>query len=119
MGDYNVEVTESSMQEFRESYFLENMVKKPTWFKNHAQPTCVDLIIRNKPGMFQNAKTYEAGLSDFHKLVVNTMKLTHKKKPPLIIKYRDIKFKSILKIPYIKNLPIIPSQIIMVFKKYF
>ena len=36
MGDYNVEVTESSMQEFRESYFLENMVKKPTWFKNHA-----------------------------------------------------------------------------------
>ena len=28
----------------------------------------------NKPGMFQNAKTYEISLSDFHKLVVSTMK---------------------------------------------
>ena len=27
-------------------------------------------IITNKPGMFQNAKTYETGLSDFHKLLV-------------------------------------------------
>ena len=89
MGDYNVEVTESSMQEFRESYFLENMVKKTTWFKNHAQPTCINLIIRNKPGMFQNGKTYETGLSDFHELVVSKMKLTDKKRRPLIIKYRD------------------------------
>ena len=48
------------------------MVKKPTCFKNPAKPTCIDLIITNKPGMFQNAKTYETVLSDFHKLVVST-----------------------------------------------
>ena len=59
--------------------------------------------------MFQNAKTYEIGLSDFHELVASKMKLTDKKRPPLIIKYRDYQFKSILKIPYIKNLPIIPN----------
>ena len=52
------------------------MVKRPTCFKNPAKPTCIDLIITNKPGMFQNAKTYEKGLSDFHKLVVCTMKLS-------------------------------------------
>ena len=79
------------MQEFCESYFLENMVKKPTCFKNPAKPTCIDLIITNKPGMFQNAKTYETGLSDFHKLVVSTMKLSYKKRPPRMIKYRDYK----------------------------
>ena len=61
MGDYNAEITNASMQEFCESYFLENMVKKPTCFKNPAKPTCIDLIIRNKTGMFQNAKTYETG----------------------------------------------------------
>ena len=36
MGDYNAEVTETSMQEFCESYFSENMVKKTTCFKNPA-----------------------------------------------------------------------------------
>ena len=76
MGDYNAEITNASMQEFCESYFLENMVEKPTCFKNPAKPTCIDLIITNKPGMFHNAKTYEIGLSDFHELVARTMKLT-------------------------------------------
>ena len=66
------------------------MVKKPTCFKNPAKPTCIDLIITNKPGMFQNAKTYETGLSDFHKLVVSTMKLSYKNRPRMI-KYRDYK----------------------------
>ena len=91
MGDCNAEITNASMQEFCESYFLENMVKKPACFKNPAKPTCIDLIITNKPRMFQIAKTYETGLSDFHKLVVSTMKLSYKKRPPHMIKYRDYK----------------------------
>ena len=88
---HNAEVTEASMQELCESYFLENLVKKPTCFKNPAKPTCIDLIITNKHGMFQNAKPYETGLSDFHKLVVSIMKLSYKKSPPRMIKYRDYK----------------------------
>ena len=33
-------------------------------------PTCIDLIITNKPRIFVwKAKTYETSLSDFHKLV--------------------------------------------------
>ena len=50
MGDYNAEFTEANMQEFYESYFLENMMKKPACFKNPAKPTCIDRIITNKPG---------------------------------------------------------------------
>ena len=34
MGDHDAEVTETNMQEFCELYFLENMVEKPTCFKN-------------------------------------------------------------------------------------
>ena len=60
MGDYNSEVTEASMQEFCESYFLENMVKKPTCFQNPAKPPCIDLIITNKLGMLKHMKqTYQ------------------------------------------------------------
>ena len=75
IGDYNAEVTETNMQEFCESYFLENMVKKLTCFENPAKPTCIYLIITNKPGMFQNAKTYETG---FHELVESIMNLSYK-----------------------------------------
>ena len=67
------------MLEFCESYFLENMAKKPTCFKNPAKVACIDLIITSKPGMFQNAKTYASCLSDFHKLVVSVVKLSSKK----------------------------------------
>ena len=38
------------------NHMLENMAKKSTCFKNSAKPTFVDLIITNKPGMFQNAQ---------------------------------------------------------------
>ena len=68
---------------------FENMVKKPTCFQNSAKPTCTDLTLTNKPGMFQNAKTYETGLSYFHKLVVGIIKLSNKRRSLRMIKYRD------------------------------
>ena len=67
------------------------MVKKLTCFNNTAKPTCIDLIITNKPGMFQNAKTCKTGLSDFHKSVVSTMKRSYKKRLPRMIKCRHYK----------------------------
>ena len=47
MRGYKTEVTETSMQGICESYFSENMVKKPTCFKNPSKPTCIDLITTN------------------------------------------------------------------------
>ena len=81
------------MQAFCESYFLENMVKKQTskCFKNPAKPTCIDLIITNKPGIFRNAQIFETSLSDFHKLVVSITKFSYKKRPLRMVKYRDHK----------------------------
>ena len=87
----NAEITETSMKQLCESYFLENMVKKPTCFKNPARSTRIDLIITNKLGIFRNVKTYETGLSDFHKLVVSIMKLSYKKRPPRMITIGTIK----------------------------
>ena len=66
------------------------MVKKPTCFKNPPKPTYIDLRITNKPGMFRKVKTFETGLTYFHKLV-SIMKLSYKKRPPRMIKYREYK----------------------------
>ena len=91
MGDYNAEILETNMHRFSKSYFLENMVKKTTCFKNPAKPTCIDLVITYKTGMFWNTKTYETGSSDLHKFSVSIMKLSYKKIPPRMIKCRDYK----------------------------
>ena len=40
--------------------------------------------------MFRNARTFETGLTYFHKLV-SIMKLSYKKRPPRMIKYREYK----------------------------
>ena len=66
------------------------MVKKPACFKNPAKPTYIDLRITNRPGMFRNAKTFKTGLTYFHKLV-SIMKLSYKKRPPHMLKYRGYK----------------------------
>ena len=81
------------MQEFCESSFLENMVKNPTRFKNPAKPTCIDLIITNKPGMF-------------HELVIKWNLVT--KKPHHA--WSSIgTIKAGTKMPWIKTLQIIPN----------
>ena len=41
--------------------------------------------------MFRNAKTYKTGLSDFYKIVVSIMRLSYKKRPQWMIKYRGYK----------------------------
>ena len=59
MWDYNAKITETSTQEVCKSHFLENMMKKTTCFKDPAKSACMDLLITNNPGIFQNGKTYE------------------------------------------------------------
>ena len=84
-------LSSTTIEEFCESYFLENMVKKPICFKNLAKLSCIDLIITNKPGMLCNAKAYETDLPDCNKLIVSIMKLSSKKRPQRMIKYRVYK----------------------------
>ena len=43
------------------------MINKPTCYKNPDKPTCIDLILTNCPGSFQNFCVIETGFSDFYK----------------------------------------------------
>ena len=88
MGDFNVEPNDANMIDFCQIYGCKNIVKDKTCFKN---PTCIDLIITNRPKSFQESQVIETGLSDFHKMSLTVMKVFYNKQKPKIIQYSKYK----------------------------
>ena len=91
LGDFNSEITESSMSDFIELFNLDNLIKEPTCYKNLENPSCIDLILTNRKKCFQSTKVVETGLSDFHKMTLTVLKTTFRKNPPKVISYRNYK----------------------------
>ena len=91
LGDFNSETSEPEMTDFCEIYNLENLVKKPTCFKNPLNPSCIDLILTNKTRSFQDTIVVETGISDFHQMTLTTLKTFYTKQTPKQITYRNYK----------------------------
>ena len=91
LGDFNVCVEDSSMSEFCDMYNLKSLIREPTCYKNSENPSCIDLILTNRPCSFQNSYVFETGLSDFHMMTVTVMKMHFQKLQPRVINYRDCK----------------------------
>ena len=91
LGDFNAEMTDSSLKEFCNLYSLKNLIKKPTCFKNPDNLKVIDLLLTNRPRSFCNSDTLETGLSDFHKLTLTVLKTYFKKQAPKMINYRNYK----------------------------
>lgn len=53
IGDFNGEPTDTVLSDFCETYNLKNKVKDKTCFENSKRPSCIDLIVTNKPKRFQ------------------------------------------------------------------
>ena len=88
-----VAVVVDSMQELCDVYNIKSLVKAPTYYKNPDNPSCIDLILTNKPCSFQNTTVFESGLSDFHKFTVTIMKSYYfAKQVPKVICYRNYKY---------------------------
>ena len=47
IGDFNAEMTNNYLEEFRASYNLKNLIKQQTCFKNPDNPTLIDHILTN------------------------------------------------------------------------
>ena len=92
MGDLNTTDADEKLVEFLEDRELSNLVHFPTCFMSETNPSTIDLIITNKPKSFQNTIGVSTGISDFHKMVLTSMKTTFPKAVPKEIIYRDIKF---------------------------
>ena len=59
MDDFNVEPNDATMKNFCQIYGCKNIVKDKTCFKNPINPTCIDLIITNRPKSFQESEVIE------------------------------------------------------------
>ena len=91
LGDFNSEPSEQPLTDFCHIYNCQNIIREKTCFKNPQNPSCIDLIITNRPKCFQGSMVIETGLSDFHKMSLTVMKVFYKKQPPNIVRYRSYK----------------------------
>ena len=108
IGDLNAEPTEAAVSDFCEIYNLKHLIKDKTCFKNPTKPTCIDLIVTNRPKCFQDTVVFETGLSDFHKMSVTVMKMYYAKQKPYLVHYR--KFKNFCNDSFIKDTELLLSK---------
>ena len=87
--DLNAKINLECMKFFCETYDLSSLIKVPTCYKNPEKPSCIDLILTNRPKSFQNSSAVETGLSDFHKMTLTVMKTTFEKLKPRVCYFRN------------------------------
>ena len=90
-GDLNCQEAEPILSEFLNMFNTKNIVKEETWFKSIENPGCIDLFLTYKPNLFFNTSTFNAGLSDYHKMVVTVLRKTLQWAQPKVVSYRDYK----------------------------
>ena len=83
-------MSEDAMQIFCNTHNLKNLIIENTCFKNIEKPTCIDLILTNRPSCFQNTAVLDIGISDYHKLTTTTMKANFNKQN--FMNYRNYKY---------------------------
>ena len=79
MGNFNIDMNKpdspacAQLNDFCDIFDLANMINEKTCFsKNYS--SSIDLILSNKPSIFQLSHATETGLSDCHKLITTCMK---------------------------------------------
>ena len=69
-----MKANDSAVSVFSDTYDLKSLIKESTCYKNPNKPSCIDLVLTNKPRSFQHSCVIETGLSDFQKMTVTVMK---------------------------------------------
>ena len=83
-GDFNSDLKESAMIGFCQSYTMENLISNFTYHKNPNKPTCIELMLTNKPRFFKNSSVLKTGLSDFLKMTFAVMRAYFVKQTPKV-----------------------------------
>ena len=88
IGDFNLFVDNSNLEAFMQAYDFSSLIKKPTCYQPNT-PSCIDLILSNRKSLFKLSNTFEADLSDHHKLVSPILKSGGFKGAPIEKIYRS------------------------------
>ena len=62
-------MSDKPMEDFCSLNNLESLIKKPKCYKDHENPTCIDLILTNRLGYYQHSNVFETDISDTHLLI--------------------------------------------------
>ena len=79
IGEFNVGLDDTAMKDFCNLYNLRSLIDKPTFYKNPANSSCIELLLTNCSKYFHNSNVIETGLSNFHKMIVTMMKKSYRK----------------------------------------
>ena len=74
VDNFSSEPTEESMTRFCKIHNSKNLLDKLSCYKTPRSPSCVNWIVTNMSRNFQNACTFETGLSDFCKMTLTVLK---------------------------------------------
>ena len=91
IGGFNHEESEVTLKYFLNCNNATNKVRDKTCFKSLSNQSCIDLIITNNSGCFQNTIGTSIGLSDCHKFVTFILNAFFKKALPKEGFYRGYK----------------------------
>ena len=83
---------DSAMSVFSGTYSLKNLIKEPICYKNPNKPSCIDLMLANKPPSFKHSCIIETDCSDFNRMTVMVMKATFEKLQLKVVNYSDKKY---------------------------
>ena len=86
IGDLDAQPTEAAVSDFCEINYLKHLIKDKTCFKNPTEPTCIDLIVTNRPKCFQDTAVFETGYQIFLRWVL-VMNMYYTKQKPSIVHY--------------------------------
>ena len=89
LSDFNVGVDDSNLSSFCNNFNLSSLISKATCFKNPENPSCIYLILTNRPKFFCLMDTVETGPPDFQLLTFSVFRINFEKLRPTIVTYRD------------------------------
>ena len=91
LGDFNVQENETILSDFLNVCNAKNIVKNKTCFKSIEIPSCVDLVITDKPGNFYHTNVFETDKLHHHKLFTTVSKAKFTKSSSKYVHYHNCK----------------------------
>ena len=88
IGDFNLTFANEYLETLVTTFHMENLIKSRTCFQSK-NPRCIYLILTNQKNFFKDYNVSRVGISDYHGIIVSTLKGEFIKGNPKIRPYRN------------------------------
>ena len=112
LGDMNIDIEDerakgrTKLSEFCDIFDLENLIKSSTCDTIRYASTSIDDMMTNKKCSFKNSCTVATGISDYHSMVLTTMRANYERLKPIKVQYRS--YKNVDEEKFIQDLQKLP-----------